>query len=240
MINVLLVEDDPTLTQTIKETLEGPYFSIHSVTSGEEGLRKFFDMRPDVLVTDVMTPRMDGLEMVRLIRQTDKLTPVLFLTDRSPIDNAAEGFEMETNDSLKKPFGMQDLVIGIKKLMDRASLFAANKKQQAQAGLTIGCYRFYPITQRLVFVDPSTVPHQETEFELSYRESEILKRMYDNRNQVVISQSVLLDLWGDDTFFNSRSMHVFITKLRNKLSKDECVHIANVRGMGYKLVMDEP
>ena len=236
---MLLVEDDPTLTMTIKETLEGPYFSIHTITNGEEGLRKFFDLRPDVLVADVITPRMDGLEMVRLIRQTDKLTPVLFLTDHSVTNNVLEGFEMGTNDYLKKPFGMQELVIRIKALMDRASLSAADRKQEAQAGLEIGSYRFYPITQRLVFVDSVASPRKETEVELSYRESEILKRLFENRNQVLISQSVLMDLWGDDTFFNSRSLHVFITKLRQKLSKDEQVHIVNVRGIGYKLVIDE-
>ena len=113
-ITVLLVEDEQTLAMIIKDTLEGQNFIIHTAADGEEGLRKFFDLRPDVLVADVMMPRMDGFEMVRRIRQTDKQTPVLFLTARSTINDVVEGFELGANDYLKKPFGMQELIIRIK------------------------------------------------------------------------------------------------------------------------------
>lgn len=100
-ITVLLVEDEQTLAMIIKDTLEGQNFIIHTAADGEEGLRKFFDLRPDVLVADVMMPRMDGFEMVRRIRQTDKQTPVLFLTARSAINDVVEGFELGANDYLK-------------------------------------------------------------------------------------------------------------------------------------------
>lgn len=103
-ITVLLVEDEQTLAMIIKDTLEGQNFIIHTAADGEEGLRKFFDLRPDVLVADVMMPRMDGFEMVRRIRQTDKQTPVLFLTARSTINDVVEGFELGANDYLKKAF----------------------------------------------------------------------------------------------------------------------------------------
>ena len=199
-ITVLLVEDEQTLAMIIKDTLEGQNFIIHTAADGEEGLRKFFDLRPDVLVADVMMPRMDGFEMVRRIRQTDKQTPVLFLTARSAINDVVEGFELGANDYLKKPFGMQELIIRIKALVGKAFSF--------------------------------------TEVELSHRESEILKRLCENRNQVVNTQNVLLDLWGDDSFFNSRSLHVFITKLRHKLAGDERIRIVNVRGIGYKLIVN--
>ena len=112
-ITVLLVEDEQTLAMIIKDTLEGQNFIIHTAADGEEGLRKFFDLRPDVLVADVMMPRMDGFEMVHRIRQTDKQTPVLFLTARSTINDVVEGFELGANDYLKKPFGMQELIIRI-------------------------------------------------------------------------------------------------------------------------------
>ena len=111
-IKVLLVEDEQTLAMIIKDTLEGQNFIIHTAADGEEGLRMFFDLRPDVLVADVMMPRMDGFEMVRHIRQTDKRTPVLFLTARSSINDVVEGFELGANDYLKKPFGMQELSVG--------------------------------------------------------------------------------------------------------------------------------
>ena len=157
-IKVLLVEDELTLAMIIKDTLEESDFIIHTAANGEEGLRLFFDLRPDVLVADVMMPHIDGFEMVRRIRQTDRQTPAL--------------------------------------------IYAGTKQ------------------------------------ELSHRESEILKRLCENRNQVVNTQNVLLELWGDDSFFNSRSLHVFITKLRHKLAQDERIRIVNVRGIGYKMIVN--
>lgn len=226
-IKVLLVEDEVTLAMIIKDTLEEGDFIIHTAADGEEGLRMFFDIRPDVLVADVMMPRMDGFEMVRRIRQTDKQTPVLFLTARSAINDVVEGFELGANDYLKKPFGMQELIIRIKALAGKAFTFT-EEKQVMQ--FEIGNYLFDSIAQ--------TLAHAGIKQELSHRESEILKRLCVNRNQVVNTQNVLLDLWGDDSFFNSRSLHVFITKLRHKLSEDEQIRIVNVRGIGYKLIVN--
>ena len=220
-ITVLLVEDEQTLAMIIKDTLEGQNFIIHTAADGEEGLRKFFDLHPDVLVADVMMPRMDGFEMVRRIRQTDKQTPVLFLTARSAINDVVEGFELGANDYLKKPFGMQELIIRIKALVGKAFSFTEEKPKETTV-FEIGDYRFNSVTQRLAFAGSTpTSPNADTEVELSHRESEILKRLCENRNQVVNTQNVLLDLWGDDSFFNSRSLHVFITKLRHKLAGDE-------------------
>lgn len=236
-INVLLVEDEQTLAMIIKDTLEGQNFIIHTASDGEEGLRLFFDIRPDVLVADVMMPRMDGFEMVRRIRQTDKRTPVLFLTARSAINDVVEGFELGANDYLKKPFGMQELIIRIKALVGKAFSFT-NQQPMETTSFEIGSYRFNSVTQRLTYVGAVTSPRMNTEVELSHRESEILKRLCENRNQVVNTQNVLLDLWGDDSFFNSRSLHVFITKLRHKLSQDDRIRIVNVRGIGYKLIVN--
>ena len=208
-IHVLLVEDEQTLAMIIKDTLEEQDFIITTAGDGEEGLRKFFEQKPDVLVADVMMPRMDGFEMVRRIRQSDKATPVLVLTARSAINDVVKGFELGANDYLKKPFGMQELIVRLKALMHKA------------------------------FVEKEiTNTHTGIEQELSHREAEILKRLCENRNQVVNTQNILLDLWGDDSFFNSRSLHVFITKLRHKLSKDERIRIVNVRGIGYKLIIN--
>lgn len=226
-IKVLLVEDETTLAMIIKDTLEEGDFIIHTAADGEEGLRTFFDIRPDVLVADVMMPRMDGFEMVRRIRQTDKQTPVLFLTARSAINDVVEGFELGANDYLKKPFGMQELIIRIKALAGKAFTFT-EEKQVTQ--FEIGNYLFDSIAQ--------TLAHAGIKQELSHRESEILKRLCENRNRIVNTQNVLLDLWGDDSFFNSRSLHVFITKLRHKLSEDEQIRIVNVRGIGYKLIVN--
>ena len=227
LIDVLLVEDEETLALIIKDTLEGQGFRIRLAKDGEEGLRLFFQEKPDVLVADVMMPRMDGFEMVRRIRQRDRLTPVLFLTARSAINDVVEGFELGANDYLKKPFGMQELIVRIKALLGRA--IRTEDSPARPEVYEIGAYVFTPRTQRLL--------HNSTETELSHRETEILRRLCERQDQVVDMRAVLLDLWGDDSFFNQRSLHVFITKLRHKLAKDERIRIVNVRGIGYKLVV---
>lgn len=227
LIKVLLVEDELTLAMIIKDTLEENGFDIHTAADGEEGVRLFFSLHPDVVVADVMMPRMDGFEMVRRIRQTDKQTPILFLTARSAINDVVEGFELGANDYLKKPFGMQELIIRIKSLAGKAFIFSEARQDTR---FEIGDYQFDSITQVLT--------HSQARQELSHRESEILKRLCANRDQVVNTQNVLLDLWGDDSFFNSRSLHVFITKLRHKLSYDPRIRIVNVRGVGYKMIVN--
>ncbi len=228
-IKVLLVEDEQTLAMIIKDTLKGQGFLIHTAADGEEGLHLFFDLRPDVLVADVMMPRMDGFEMVRRIRQTDRRTPVLFLTARSAVNDVVEGFELGANDYLKKPFGMQELIVRIKALMGRACTYTPSAESE-QILYEIGRYQLDTRRQLLL--------HEGTEQELSHREAEILRRLCQNRNSVVNMRDILLDLWGDDSFFNQRSLHVFITKLRHKLAKDEHIRIINVRGVGYKLITE--
>ena len=178
-ITVLLVEDEQTLAMIIKDTLEENDFIIHTASDGEEGLNLFFELHPDVLVADVMMPKMDGFEMVRRIRQTDKQTPVLFLTARSAINDVVEGFELGANDYLKKPFGIQELIIRIKALVGKAYLFTENKVGNR---FEIGSYLFDPVAQTLL--------HAGVKQELSHREAEILKRLCQNRNQIVNTQDV--------------------------------------------------
>ena len=224
--NVLLVEDEQTLAMIIRDTLTEQGFNLTLASNGAEGLKLFFEIRPDIIVADVMMPELDGFEMVSKIRQTDKTTPILFLTARSAIKDVVEGFELGANDYLKKPFNMQELIIRIKALVGRAQLITPKEETTE---FNIGIYRFNSVTQILSYLD--------TKEELSHRESELLKRFCLNKNNVVETQSILLDLWGDDSFFNTKSLHVFITKLRHKLEKDENIKIINVRGIGYKLIV---
>lgn len=139
-----------------------------------------------------------------------------------------EGFELGGNDYLKKPFGMQELMVRIKALVGRACSYAVPVEREIN-NYNIGNYQFDVRCQLLHYGDISQ--------ELSHRESEILHRLCLNFNSVVNMQDILLDLWGDDSFFNQRSLHVFITKLRRKLSEDERIRIINVRGVGYKLIV---
>ncbi len=224
-INVLLVEDESTLAMIIKDTLDGPEFNIHIAENGREGLRQYIKLKPDIIVTDVMMPALDGFSMVKEIRKADPDIPVLFLSARSSANDVVEGFELGGNDYLKKPFGMAELIIRIKALVHKV-----NYRKPDISVFTLGFFTFDSVAQTLTF-------HGEKE-QLSNRESEILKRLCENKDNVMSMKDVLLDLWGDDSFFNTRSLHVFITKLRHKLSRDPSIKILNVRGIGYKLIMD--
>ena len=232
-INILLAEDERTLAMIIKDTLDGQGFHVTVADDGEQALRLFDDHKPDVLVADVMMPRLDGFELVRRIRKSDQQTPVIFLTARSAVNDVVHGFEMGANDYLKKPFGMQELIVRIKALLGRACTVTSQQSPAEVTRFTIGEYLFDAVVQRLTHVPTSA------SVELSYRESEILHRLCLHTSEVVTSQSLLLELWGDDSFFNNKSLHVFITKLRHRLAQDASLRIVNVRGIGYKLITAE-
>ena len=230
-INILLAEDERTLAMIIKDALGDQGFNVTVVFDGEEALRSYANRRPDMIVADVMMPRLDGFEMAKRIRKSDPLTPIIFLTARSAVDDVVHGFEMGANDYLKKPFGMQELIVRIKAILGRASTVTHQQTPVEVTRFTIGEYLFDSISQRLTHVPTSN------NTELSYRESEILHRLSLHPGEVVTTTSLLLDLWGDDSFFNNKSLHVFITKLRHRIAQDSKLRIVNVRGIGYKLII---
>ena len=226
-IDILLVEDEPDLVLIIRNTLTGQGFNVRTAMDGEEGLRKFYSEKPDVLVADVMMPKMDGFTMVRQIRQTDQQTPVLFLTARSAIDDVVEGFELGANDYLKKPFGMMELIVRLRSLAGRRQVQTAPAPQTYR----IGEFIFHPDILRLEYAGTSE--------ELSPREAKILELLCASKGETLYTKPLLLEIWGDDDFFNSRSLQVFISRLRRRLEPDPRIRIVNVRGEGYKLLVNE-
>lgn len=225
MVNVLLVDDEQILSGIIKDTLESRDFTVHCAANGEEGLRMFHELKPHIVVTDIMMPKMDGFSMTKLIRQIDMQTPILFLTSKSTTTDVVKGFETGGNDYLKKPFGMDELIVRINALLNRLQI-----RHQSDNVLQIGSYIFDCSRQLLL--------NNGTSEQLSHREAEILKRLYENRNEVLHNKTILLDLWGDDTFFNTRSLNVFMVKLRKKLKLDASIQIVSIRGIGYKLIIN--
>lgn len=225
-ISVLLVEDEPTLAMIIKDALEAENFTVSIASDGVSGLEMFLRSDPDIIVSDVMMPKMSGLEMVQKIRQTGAFIPVLFLTARTSADDVVEGFEAGGNDYLKKPFGMKELVVRMMALLGRIGV----QGKAIPAEYTVGKYMFTPARRLLTYL-----PDGESE-ELPNRESEILKRLCANGNQTVPAKEILLDLWGDDDFFSTRSFQVLISRLRHRLSKDPEISIMNIRGEGYRLI----
>ncbi|RZK45389.1 MAG: response regulator transcription factor [Hymenobacter sp.] len=225
---LLLVEDEPSLARIVQDSLETRGFTVHHAPDGEQGWRLFQQLGPDLVVADVMLPVRDGFELARQIRQVNARVPILFLTARSQPADAVLGFELGGNDYVRKPFSLDELVMRIRALLGRVPAAAP---PPVVGPLAIGRYRFDYPQQRLRLADGS-----QPEVQLTHREAELLKCLLDQQAQVLTRTAVLRELWGDDSFFNGRSLDVFVTRLRRYLRHDPNVLILNVRGVGYKLL----
>lgn len=224
MATVLFIEDEPALGMIVKDSLAYRGFEVLYASNGTEGLEQFRLHQPDIIVADIMMPDMDGFTMAEHIRREDPHTPIMFLTARSQTSDVVRGFELGGNDYLKKPFSLDELVARI-----NALLRVGSSRTNVNGTLKIGRYLFDPAKQKLTVDD--------REVTLSHREAELLRRLYQQRNEVLGRSEVLTELWGDDSFFNGRSLDVFITKLRRYLREDPKIQIINIRGRGYKLVL---
>ena len=222
-MNILLVEDEVSLAMIVKDALEKEGYEVAIARDGLEGLEQYFREHPALIIADVMMPEVDGFEMVRRIRRMDKEVPVLFLSARSSVDDIVFGFGLGANDYLRKPFSLRELIARVKALTVKSQ-----SEPVAVIYHELGLYTFYPSTQ--------TLQIGGEEIELSFRESELLRLLCESGTLPVDTKDILLQLWGNDSFYNTRSLHVFITKLRHKLEKDPRIKILNVRGIGYKLV----
>ncbi len=220
-VKILLAEDEPSLGQIVKESLESRDFLVFHAVNGEEAYEIYCAENPDVLVLDVMMPRKDGFTLAKEIREENKTIPIIFLTAKSQTKDVIDGFQHGGNDYLKKPFSMEELIVRINALLDRIKLKKDNER------LAIGRYTFNYAKQTLLIHEDLTL--------LTHRESELLFHLYQKKNEILDRTFILKKLWGDDDFFSGRSMDVFISKLRKKLAQDENVQIINVRGFGYKL-----
>lgn len=220
---ILLVEDDSTLQMIISETLERDGFEIIKATDGEDGLEKFTRHGADIIVADVMMPRMDGFAMGRRIRQIDRSVPLLFLTARSGIDDIVEGFELGANDYLKKPFRMLELIVRIRALLRRDIREEDNRFE-------IGRYVLDISAQTL------SCPGEKA-IELTLIEARLLKSLVENAGQTVDASTLMQLIWQRDDPYSRNSLHGFIHKLRHYLRHDPSVSLLNQRGIGYMLTI---
>ena len=162
--------------------------------------------------------------MAQKVRKSDSYIPIIFLTAKSTTEDVVAGFENGGNDYVKKPFSMEELIVRAKALLERKS------NPLHQEWLELGEYKFHPGKQILKW--------QEQEDYLTHKESEVLKELILHKNELTDRSIILEKLWGNDDFFNGRSMDVYISKLRKKLEKDPDLQILNIRGYGYKLVCE--
>jgi DNA-binding response OmpR family regulator len=223
---VLLAEDELALAHIVRESLEESGFEVTLCANGEQALQKYRNKKPDILALDVMMPKMDGFEVARHIRETDKVTPIIFLTARSQPKDVVAGFESGANDYLKKPFSVEELIIRIKVLLSSNRLLERPKTVNED----------YQISNLLFSSNKNTLQQGIDTWQLTARESDILKMLCKHRHEVISRKALLTTIWGDDSFFNARSLDVFITRLRRHLQTDPNIQIINIRGVGYKLV----
>jgi DNA-binding response OmpR family regulator len=221
-IKVLLAEDEASLGMIVKESLETRNFTVFHAKNGEEAFEIYRKAKPDILVLDVMMPKKDGFTLAKEIRLDDKRIPIIFLTAKSQTSDVLEGFNNGGNDYLKKPFSMEELIVRIKSLLNRIET-----KTNVDA-IKIGNYSFNSTKQTL----ENSLEIQQ----LTHREAQLLFHLFEKKNEILDRTFILNKLWGNDDFFNARSMDVFISKLRKKLKKDTNIQIINIRGFGYKLI----
>ncbi|MBI9053270.1 MAG: response regulator transcription factor [Bacteroidales bacterium] len=225
-LKILYAEDEDALGLIVKDSLESRKFEVDYFKDGKSALESFYKNKYHILVLDVMMPELDGFSLAKEVRKTDKTIPIIFLTAKSQTSDVIEGFELGGNDYLKKPFSIEELIVRIKSLTSRS--FKEITKEETLSDISIGQYQFN-YTQQSLSINSNIK-------KLTHRETELLKRLHENKNDVLDRKAVLLELWGDDSFFNARSMDVFITKLRRYFKDDPSIQIINVRAVGYKLI----
>jgi len=221
---VLLVEDEPFIAKVVEDSLTQKNYRVLCAGDGKKAYSLFLNESIDLLILDVMLPAVDGFTLAKQIRKVDADTPILFLTAKTTTGDLIEGYKSGGNDYLKKPFSLDELFLRIEELLKRAGKLTV----MDSAEFNIGNYLFQPHKQILIY--------GREIIKLSSRESELLSLLYKYKNALTDRKLALMSLWGDDSFFNTRTMDVFITKLRKHLKKDPAVEIINLRGLGYKLI----
>ncbi len=220
---ILLAEDEPFLGKVIKESLEKQGYQVEHAPDGQKAWQLYNRQSFSLCILDVMMPYKDGFTLASQIRKENSKIPLLFLTAKSDIKDVIAGYANGGNDYLKKPFSLDELFLRVKELLKRI-----DSENETSNEHKIGNYLFLPKRQEL--------KNNDSVVKLSHKEAQLLTLLFQNKNQVLDRKSTLLLLWGDDNFFNTRTMDVYITKLRKKLEGDPSVEIVNSRGFGYKLI----
>jgi DNA-binding response OmpR family regulator len=226
MYRILYAEDEPVLANIVSDGLKSSGYEVMLATNGSLALELFKKYPPDICVLDVMMPLKDGYTVAEDIRRMDQDTPIIFLSAKSLGEDAVKGFKSGGNDYLKKPFSMDELTIRIEEL-----LYRFNKKDNERQFQTIftfcGCI-LDVVSQQLNTTNGA--------YDISFKEAAMLRMLLLNRNAVLERKKLLLEIWGDDSHYNSRSMDVFMAHIRKMLRDEPGVQLMSIRGIGYKLM----
>jgi DNA-binding response OmpR family regulator len=223
-IRILYVEDEPFLGRIVKESLESRDFEVTMVTDGHQAQSVFERDNPDICVLDVMLPSKDGYSIAKDIRQVNPNVPIIFVTAKTQTEDLLKGFEVGGNDYLRKPFSMEELIVRVTNLLN----LSQKSGKAIPENVILGKYEFNPLRYEL--------KKNDTVKKLSHREASLLQILVENRNATVQRKDILMKLWGDDSFFNSRNLDVYVTKLRDYLKEDPAIEIITIKGVGYHFV----
>lgn len=220
-IKILYVEDEPFLGRIVKESLEVRDFEVRMVADGKIVKAAFDEFKPDICVLDIMLPNKDGYAIAQEIRKVNPSIPIIFVTAKTQTEDLLKGFEVGGNDYLRKPFSMEELIVRVTNLLHLTQKLNSTSKEN----VALGQYEFAPQRYEL--------RHKGNVKKLSHREAMLLQILAENQNQPIDRKTMLLRVWGDDSFFNSRNLDVYITKLRDYLKEDSSIEIITIKGVGY-------
>lgn len=223
---ILFVEDEEDLTLIVADTLRGQGYEVITAADGIDGLDRFKSEGADIVVADVMMPKMDGFSMAKEIRKLSLTVPLLFLTAKSTIDDVEEGFEIGANDYLKKPFELRELIVRVKALLRR---FNTNRSEDLK----------YPLGSYMFNVSTQTLSLDGQSMELSHFEARLLELLATNIGKTVDASELMVAVWQRDEPSNRNSLHGYIHKLRRALRQDPSISIINQRGFGYMLTINK-
>lgn len=224
-VSLLLAEDDENLGQLLHTFLKTKGFEVELARNGKIAFEKFTASSFDFCIFDVMMPVMDGFTLAKEIREIDRKVPILFLTAKAMKEDKLEGFALGADDYLAKPFSMEELLARITAILRRVEV----KSTEDTAHLKVGKINYEP-ELRLLHLEDGTK-------KLTTKENQLLQLLVKNENEILDRQATLRAIWGDDNYFNGRSMDVYIAKLRKLLKEDPAIEIMNVHGKGFKFIV---
>lgn len=226
--SILLAEDDPNLGLLLSEFLKKKGYEVSWAQDGDQALDFFVKGTFDLCILDVMMPKKDGFSLAKDMKATHLDVPIIFLTAKSMDEDTLQGFKVGADDYLTKPFSMDVLVARMEAVLRRMK---SDKSLPALADeIPLGDFMYYPAKMRLVF--------QGSEQKFTPKENELMKLLCENLGRPVSRSYALKLIWGDDTYFNARSMDVYMTKLRKLLKEDPRVQLMNLHGEGFRLSVD--
>lgn len=224
---VFYVEDELFLGKIVKESLESRGYEVIMESDGAKATALFTKTNPDICVLDIMLPNKDGFTIADEIRDINRDIPIIFLTAKTQTEDVVKGFSLGGNDYIRKPFSMEELIVRIQNQLRNKQDSGSQKIIGDKVG--IGKYSFQ--------VNRQVLSSEKEDRKLSFRESELLKLLYENRDKIIDRKDILNLLWGNDSFFNSRNLDVYITKLRSYLKEDPALEIITIKGIGYRFVV---